>query len=286
MDAWWFIVLLAAIAAALFALRAFALRRRRRLRLEYQRLLEQALSDGVLQPEEIAELEAVRAKGALTADEVRMAALAIYRRTLRDAAADSRLTAEEDAALRRLQQQLELTDHDLGRDQALLCRLRLLARVAEGNLPEVQAPVQLVPDERCHWVVQCTLADRIPLAQQARGPLAGISFEVQGGEPFAATGSRDELRPAEDILPSDLGALVITSRRVIFRGARRTVSVPHARIDRVTLYADGVRIEEIAQSARRYFLVDDPDLACAILLQAARLRRAEIRPARQSRTSA
>jgi hypothetical protein len=234
----------------------------------------------------MAELEAVRAKGALTADEVRMAALAIYRRTLSDAAADSRLTAEEDATLRRLQQQLGLTDHDLGRDQALLCRLRLLARIAEGNLPEVQAPVQLVPDERCHWVVQCTLADRISLAQHARGPLAGIGFEMQGGEPFAATGPRDELRPAEDILPSDLGTLVITSRRVIFRGARRTVSVPHARIDRVTLYADGVRIEEIAQSARRYFLVDDPDLTCAILLQAARLRRAEIRPARQSRTSA
>jgi hypothetical protein len=79
---------------------------------------------------------------------------------------------------------------------------------------------------------------------------------------------------------------VITSRRVIFRGARRTVSVPHARIEQVTLYADGLRIEEIAQSARRYFLVDDPELACAILLQAARQRRAEIRPAKQSRSTA
>jgi hypothetical protein len=58
--------------------------------------------------------------------------------------------------------------------------------------------------------------------------------------------------------------------------------VPHARTDTVTLYADGVRIEEIGQSARRYFLVDDPELACAILLQAARRRRAEIRPARRT----
>jgi hypothetical protein len=282
MEIGWILVLLAAIIGAILVLRAFALRRRRRLRLEYQRLLEEALSDGVLQPDEIDALEAVRAKGALTAAEVRMAALAIYRRTLREAAADSRLTQEEDATLRRLQEQLGLTEQDLGRGQARLCRLRMLARIAEGNLPEVQSPVQLVPDERCHWVVQGTLADRLPAPHPSRQPLAGISFSVPGVEPFAAAGHRDELRPADDILPTDPGTLVITSRRVIFRGARRTVSVPHARIDHVTLCADGLRIEEIAQSARRYFLVDDPELASAILLQAARQRRAEIRPAKQS----
>jgi hypothetical protein len=285
MEAWWIILAFAAIIAATLILRAFALRRRRRLRQEYQRLLQQALSDGVLQPDEIAELEAVRQKGALTPQEVRMAALAIYRGALRDAASDSRLTQEEDEALRRLQEQLGLSEQDLGADFNRLSRLRLLARIGEGNLPDVHAPVQLVPEERCHWVVQCTLADRIPVPQPVRHELAGLTFAIVGVEPFAADGPRDELRPAEDILPSDLGALIITSRRTIFQGAKRTISIPHARLDHVTLYADGVRIDEIAQSARRYFLVIDPELACAILLQAARLRRTEIRPARPHRTA-
>jgi hypothetical protein len=285
MEVWWIVLAFAAIVAALLTLRAFALRRRRRLRQEYQRLLQQALSDGVLQPAELAELEAVRQKGALTSQEVRMAALAIYRGALRDAASDSRLTQEEDGALRRLQEQLGLSERDLGADFDRLSRLRLLARVAEGNLPDVHAPVQLVPEERCHWVVQCTLADRISVPQTVRHELAGLTFAVVGVEPFAAVGPRDELRPAEDILPNDLGALIITSRRTIFQGAKRTVSIPHARMEHVTLYADGVRVDEIAQSARRYFLVIDPELACAILLQAARLRRAEIRPARPHRTA-
>jgi hypothetical protein len=285
MEVWWIILAFAAIVAAILTLRAFALRRRRRLRQEYQRLLQQALSDGVLQPDELAELEAVREKGALTSQEVRMAALAIYRGALRDAASDSRLTREEDEALRRLQEQLGLSERDLGADFNRLSRLRLLARIAEGNLPEVHAPVQLVPDERCHWVVQCTLADRIPVPQTVRHELAAVTFAVVGVEPFTAVGPRDELRPADDILPSDLGALIITSRRTIFQGAKRTISIPHARMDHVTLYADGVRVDEIAQSVRRYFLVVDPELACAILLQAARLRRAEIRPARPHRTA-
>jgi hypothetical protein len=282
MDTSWIIPALVAAMVALFGLRAFLRHRRRRARAQYQRLLQQALDDGVLTADELAELEAVRRDGALTPEEVRMAALAIYRGALRDAAADARLTPDEDATLRRLQQQLDLSETDLGADYAQLSRLRMLARVAEGALPAVPSPVPLVPDERCHWVVQCTLADRIPVPQATRREVAGTSFRVIGIEPFAATGAREELRPADDILPSDIGALVITSRRTIFQGAKRTISVPHARAEQLTLYADGLRLEEIAQSARRYFLVEDPELACAILLQAARLRRAEIRPARSS----
>jgi hypothetical protein len=285
MDTAWITALLAASFVALVGLRTFSGRRRRRARAAYQQMLQRALDDGVLSPEEAEELEAVRAKGELTPEEVRMAALAIYRVALRDAASDARLTADEDATLKRLQEQLGLTEHDLGADFSQLSRLRMLARIAEGNLPQVHSPVPLVPDERCHWVVQCTLADRISLPSSARRDLEGRSFEVTGAEPFAATGGRDALRPAPDILPSDVGALIVTSRRTIFQGARRTVSVPHARAEGLKLYADGVRLEEIAQTARRYFLVEDPELACAIMLQAARIRRAEIRPARPHRTA-
>lgn len=285
MDTTWIFAILGGSMIMLLGLRAWAIRRRRRARSEYQRVLKQALDDGVLTPDEIEQLDAVRQAGSLSPEEVRMAALAIYRVALRDAAADARLTPDEDATLKRLQQQLGLSEQDLGADFTQLSRLRMLARVAEGNMPDVHSPVPLVPDERCHWVVQCTLADRIPIAGTTRRELAGTSFAVVSVEPFAASGSRDALRPADDILPNDVGALVITSRRTIFQGAKRTVSVPHARTDHLTLYADGFRLDEIAQSLRRYFLVDDAELTCAILLQAARTRRGEIRPARPTRSA-
>jgi hypothetical protein len=282
MQTAWLVAILIASFVGLIAVRIVAHRRRHRARLEYQRLLQGALDDGVLSPEELEQLEAVRKDGALTPDEVRMAALAIYRVALRDAAADARLTPEEDASLQRLQQQLGLSEQDLGADLTPLARLRMLARVAEGHLPEVHAPVPLVPDERCHWVVQSTLADRISLPTAARKEIAGPVFGVLASDPFVASGARDPLRPADDILPTDLGTLVVTSRRTIFQGAKRTISVPHARAETVTLYRDGIRVEEIG-SARRYFLVEDPELTCAILLQAARRRRSEIRPARPNR---
>jgi hypothetical protein len=274
---------LAVILVVLLLVQLWLLRRRRRHRRRYQEVLQAAIADGVLSEEERAELDRLRREKDLTAEEVRMAALAIYRGALRDAAADARLTQEEDEALHRLQRELGLTETDIAADFTQVSRLRMLAKIAEGQLPTVKSPVALVPDEQCHWVVQCTLADRLalPAAQRA---IRGIGFTILDHAPFAS-GPRDALRPADEILPTDIGMLVITSRRVVFQGARRTMSVPHARIEAVTLYADGIRLDEVRASTRRYLLVDDAELTTAVLLQAARRRRIEIRPAAPGRTA-
>ena len=285
MDTTSILLSLAVIAASLGAAAVLLERRRRRHRRRYQQVLADALADGVLSDEERAELERLRREKDLTAAEVRMAALAIYRSALRDAASDAMLTPEEDAALHRLQEQLGLTPTDLGADLTQVSRLRMLARVSEGHLPAVKSPVPLVPEEVCHWVVQCTLADRLALPHQRGQVFRGVTWILADEVPFAPGGDRSALRPAEDILPSDLGMLVITSRRTVFQGARRTISVPHARVEAVTVYADGVRIDELRPAAQRYFLVDDPELTAATLLHAARKRRVEIRPAAGGRSA-
>jgi hypothetical protein len=278
------LVLLVLIAAAGVAL--FFVRRRRLMiaREAYGQALADAVADGILTDEEVAELSTLQKKGALSAVDVRSAGIAIYREALEEAAADSRLTAEEDAALHRLQQQLGLTEADLATDFTQVARLRMLARIEQGHFTEVRSPIQLVPDEVCYWVAQCTLAERLSV-RSARRELRGITFMTADNTPFSVVGDTDPLRPAEDILPSDLGVLVITSRRTVFQGAKRTASVPHARLESVMLYDDGMRIDELKPPAKRYLLLDDPELAVAILIQAARTRRAQLRPNAPDRTA-
>jgi hypothetical protein len=244
----------------------------------YTQALQDAVADGVLTADEVDELSTLQKKGALSATDVRSLGVAIYRDALDAAADDARLTPDEDATLRRLQEQLGLTDDDLETDLVQVARLRTMARIEEGTFPDVRSPIQLVPDEKCYWVVQSTLAERITV-RSARRELDGITTVINSDTQFTAIGDRDELRPAEDILPSDLGVLIVTSRRIVFQGARNTVSVPHARVESVTLYEDGVRIDELKPPARRYFLTEDPDLAATIIIHAARQRRADKRAA-------
>lgn len=254
-------------------------RRRERARQQYREMLERALADGRLSADEVAELDHLRAAKELTHTEVRMIARAVYRGALRDALQDARLTPEEDAQLTRLQAELGLAERELGDDQEQLSRLRMLAQVEAGHLPEVEAPVPLVPGETCHWLVQSALAERLELPVEKPEP-AGITLRVLSDDAFTVEGVRDALRPAEEILPVDLGIVAVTSRRTVFQGAKRTISIPHARLDSLVLHADGLRLDELNGATRRYLLVEDAELTAAILLLSARRRRAEIRPAR------
>jgi len=273
------LLLVATAALATIAVLAYTGRRRRHARAVYQRRLEAAVADGILTQEEIAELERLRQEKDLTPAEVRMAARATYRTILREALRDSRLTAEEDRTLRHLQAQLGLSDHELGEDSEQLSRLRTLGRLEAGQLPVIEVPIQLVPHERAHWLVQAAFAEQLHLPRPGRRELRSVTIPVEGDEPFTAEGERDALRPAENILPSDLGIVVITSRRTVFQGAKRTVSIPHARLRTLYLFADGFAVDELDGEVRGYFLVDDAELTGAVLLHAARKRRHEIRPA-------
>ncbi len=284
------------VAGALAAAGLILLVRNRRAgRAVYRARLLEAVADGVITNEEFAELEALRERHEISRAEARMAALAAYRRALGAALEDAELTAEEDASLERLQQQLDLDAADLRADLTQLSRARLLGRIATGDLPRVDAPgIQLVPGEYCHWFVRATLAERLALSSPAEQKLHGIELDVDADTPFSARGARDGLRPSADILPRDLGVLAVTSRRIIFQGARRTLSTAHARLTCVALYTDGVRLDETtsvngggsAPTVRRFFLVDDAELTAAVALRAARLRRTEIRPlTRPNRTA-
>lgn len=275
------LIVLAAFVVA-FVIALLAARRRGQARRLYERKLEGALEDGTLSAEELAELDSFRAEKDLTDAEVRIIARTIYRRALRDALADDALSPEEDDALLKLQAELGLSNAEMGGDFVQLSRLRLLARIQAGDLPVVESTIGLVPQERCHWVVQCTFAERLGLP--GTGPRA-VRLDVTGSEPFSAHGARDALRSNEAILPVDPGTLVVTSRRTVFRGAKRTISIPHARLEHVVLYADGLRLDELGGTARGYLLLDDAELTGAVLLQAARTRREEIRPARPGRSA-
>ena len=242
----------------------------------YQQHLERALEDGILTDEEARELETVREQRDLSPEEVRMVAVSLYRRALKDAVADSRITQEEDATLKRMREQLGLSDADLAADVAQLQRIRILAMVERGELPRIEAPVQMAEGEVCHWVVQATLADQLTVPGR-KADLHAATFNLDSTEPFSVTSDRSELRPSSVILPVDMGLAVVTNRRTVFQGARRTVNVPHMKLQTLDLFRDGLALDETDPAHTSFLLVADPELTAAVLLCAARKRKNELR---------
>jgi hypothetical protein len=241
----------------------------------YQESLERALADGILTEAEARELKTVREQRDLTEAEVRMVALSLYRRALRDAVADSRITAEESEELAVLRTHLGLSDRDLRNDASQLRRICVLSEVEREHLPHIDAPIPLANGESCHWVVQARLADRLA-APGRTTELRSVNFDVASNVHFSAEGERTDLASSDEVLPTDLGVVVITNRRILFRGARRTVVVPHMKLTRLELYKDGIGLEQTDAPQRNFLIVDDPELTAAILLCASRIRRREL----------
>lgn len=264
-----------ALAAGIGGL-TFARRRRLRGRKLYQQQLERALADGILTDEEARELESVREQRDLSAAEVRMVAVSLYRRALKDAVADARITEEEHETLDQLRTQLGLSDADLANDVAQLQRIRVFAGVERGELPHVESPATLADGEVCHWVVQSTLADQLVVPGR-KTELRAVNFEVEANTPFAVSGERSALRPSSEILPIDIGLMIVTNRRTIFQGARRTVNVPHMKLRTLDLFLDGLALDESDPAHTSFLLVMDPELTAAVLLCAARKRKSELK---------
>lgn len=275
-------VLLAALAVLLALAAGWYLRQRRdEARALYEQQLEAALADGILTPEETAGLRELRASRELTEAEARMVALAIYRRALRDAAADARFTDDEQQLLARLQAQLGLTVEDLSADREQLHRLWLLSRVERGRLPRLRSPLPLAEQELCHWVVRASLAQRTGLPDATRREPAAATFSLDEDRPFEVNVERDALDADPRILPIDVGSIILTDRRLIFRGAKRRLQLAYVMLSQLSLYRDAIRVAS-SDGTSAMFLVEDAELTAAILLRAARLRRLDLggRPAR------
>lgn len=251
-------------------------RRRLRGRRLYQQELERALADGILTEEEAQELETVREARDLTAQEVRMVAVSLYRRALKDAISDARITEQEDETLQRLRGQLGLSDTDLAADVKQMQRVRVFAGVERGELPRLDAPVDLADGEIAHWAVQARMADQL-IVPGRKTTLHAIGFEVSAATPFSVNGERSELATSAEILPVDIGLIVVTNRRTIFDGARKHLSVPHMKLRMIDLFRDGVALDETDPAQTSYFLVPDPELTAAILLCAVRTRQNELK---------
>lgn len=255
---------------------AYLRHRRLRGRALYQEHLERALADGILTDAEARELAGVRKKRDLSEAEVRMVAVSLYRRALKDAVADARITEQEDETLQRMREQLGLSDADLAQDVGQLQRIRVLAAVERGDLPQVSAPTPLADGEICHWVVPGRLADQLVVPGR-RTELRALSFEVSGTSPFSALGERSSLGPSSEVLPIDIGLAIITNRRTVFQGARRNVSVPHMKLRTLDLFQDGIALDETDPPHASYLLVSDPELTAAVLLCAARKRQRDLK---------
>jgi len=233
--------------------------------------LMKAVEDGQLSLEEVGHLDALQASFNLTASETANARIAAYTRAFAVAKADARVTEEELTDLRRLQSYLGIQDALVQGTQQELARLRLLTEISDGHLPSTTVSgLVLQRSETAHWCEPATLLEERVVRRRYEGGTSGVSIRIMKGVSYRVGGYRGHSVAETGIVPVSTGDLVITSKRIVFNGDRKSFALKFDKLLGVEPYVDGIRLSA-ATGKPRLIQLRSPrnlDLVCAILSQA------------------
>jgi len=185
--------------------------------------------------------------------------------TVDQAIADRRLSPEESAAITKMAEDLGIEVKMSPETQTVLARFSRLWELENGILPVVDAGINLAAKEVCHLTCQVewhelrTRTTRIDYA----GPTAsirimrGVRFRVGSIVPRRVT--KDELTPI------DAGTLYITSKRLLFDGTKKNITIRYPSIMAIQPFADCIVIEKTTGRSPHLMISGDVEVIAATL---------------------
>ncbi len=209
---------------------------------EFREKVKEAVSDGRLTPEKIAELEATRQT--LDVDDASDDRTKFRREAYNEAVsavkAGGKLTADEARELARIQKFLALSDDQIEKTRWDLVRLKTFTDIREGRLPQVSAThnalrgLKLLDGEVPHY---CVPAEILSLTDP--GTELGSRY-TRGTAYVLGAGTGHEL-PLKSALPQDAGVFLMTSFRMLLRAEGHNHGLVIKEVEQFYFYRDGLR---------------------------------------------
>jgi hypothetical protein len=215
-----------------------------RRKAEFREKAKEVVGTGKLTPGKAAELAVLSREHEIDnpADDKTQLRREIYNKAAGTAKARGKLTDVEAAELAKIQKFLALRDDQVERTKWDLAKLRTLTEIRQGKLPVVPPTsaairgVQLQPGEVPHYAVQVEVLDR-----PSAGGMPGVA--VKWSSPYVINSAKGHSFPSEGSRELGDGYLFITSKRLFFKGEKRSAAVDYAPQANFHLYADGLRLE-------------------------------------------
>lgn len=208
-----------------------------RKRNELRQLMFQSVSDGVLSDGEIQTIEARCRVLGLPPEEITNLRTDLYEAALKNATRDRRLTAEEEASLKRIAEHFQVPVEVTDKSQAELARFRLLQDIEVGVLPRAEAPeIELKAGEVLHWIEPASLIEeRVVSREYVAG---GTGINIGKGLPFKIGSTKGEFKTKTEMVTVCTGTFGLTNRRFVLAGDQNPLSLELRAVADVKLHQD------------------------------------------------
>ncbi len=213
----------------------------------YAEAVARAVADRRFDPEERQALEQLREALRLSAPAAARiradAARAQVERVVEAASVGERLSPDEEAELWTLARSLEVEVHYGERTRRKLERFRLYWQIENGELPSIETPMPLQRGERGYHAQVVDWLEPRPITRRVRSEERTLRIKLGTGS-YWRMGDLGVQRAAGDAMQlGDSGKVFITSKRLLFQGAKEDRPVRLAAVRDFTAYRNGVELE-------------------------------------------
>ncbi len=191
-----------------------------------------------------------------------------FRAHVERALADDLLSRDEESALVAWAEAQGIRPEDWRKRFGDLVDRMLIAGVNDGRLPDVRAdrvPMIVKSGEHVHFAAAASLMKEV-VEREFRGGSTGISFRVVKGVRFHTGAFRGRsVVVGTSLQVADQGTLVVTSRRTVFVGQRKTLELPNDKLVNLNVFTDGISFNLSNRQSVPLFRVPNGQVVAAIV---------------------
>jgi hypothetical protein len=214
----------------------------------YRRSISQVLADSQIAEEEKKWLEKIASDLELPEDVkqriYKTETQPFLQRKVDEAIADRQLSPDEDREIQELTKRLGgkiITD---GATSSVLEKYRLMWRIAHGDPPSINVSLTLQRGEVCYFATPVTWHEMRRVTERIQW--GGLKFRAKIYKGLSFNMGDYAVNPiTQDILaPIDSGTVYVTSKRLLFTGKMKNVSIKLEKILDIKPYKNGVTVEK------------------------------------------
>lgn len=211
-----------------------------------ERILGGIVSDGVVTDEELRSLSDFARECEISSEDFGKVRDLVFNRVLAAYSSDRRFTDPEKNSLMHIAQQLGVSGAALAQARSQVDYFGLLSSIETRPFEELphnngESGVRLENGELDYFCHSAQLLEERVVRSRVIGKSAGVGFRVMKGVSFRVGQNRGHIQSERDVVPISLGEFVITNRRLIFSGDRKSVNAPLGKVLDLDLFSDGLR---------------------------------------------
>jgi hypothetical protein len=181
----------------------------------------------------------------MTHGDIKSIRVQAYNAAFRAAKSDGIVTSEEESELKKLQDFFKIPESEILTSKKELAKLRILTEIQNGNPPFMSVSnVVLQKNETIYWSEPSSLLEERVVGRRYEGGSQGLSIRITSGVTYRVGAHRGRIISDTAIVPVSSGELIITNKRIIFRGDAKSFNLRLDKLLELNLYGNGIRLTD------------------------------------------